>query len=208
MSARCVGVLLAGGAARRFGGRPKGLATIGGARIADRVLVALEEATDSQLIVANDPRATDWFPGRRVVPDETAGLGPLAGLATALEAANGASALVAAWDMPFVTAALLRMLRTIGQEGEGATAVVPVHGSDVWTEPLCAYYAPEALTVCRALLASGERRAGALVAALPGSRVIDDDALAPFGDPATLFASVDSPEQLATMGGRLPLGDA
>jgi molybdenum cofactor guanylyltransferase len=172
------------------------------------VLVALEEATDSQVIAANDPHATDWFPGRRVVPDETAGLGPLAGLATALEAAHGASALVVAWDMPFVTAPLLRMLRTIGQEGEGAAAVVPVHGTGAWTEPLCAYYAPEALTVCRALLAAGERRAGALLAALPGARMIDNGDLARFGDPEALFASVDSPEQLEAMGGQLPLDDA
>jgi molybdopterin-guanine dinucleotide biosynthesis protein A len=172
------------------------------------VLIALDETTDSQLVVANDPRATDWFPGRRVIPDETAGLGPLAGLATALEAAGGASALVVAWDMPFVTAPLLRTLRKIGQDAGRPAAVVPVHGTGRWTEPLCAYYAPEALPVCRALLAAGERRAGALVAALPGARMIDDDALARFGDPATLFASIDSPEQLEAMGGQLELGDA
>jgi molybdopterin-guanine dinucleotide biosynthesis protein A len=172
------------------------------------VLAALDAATDSQLIVANEPRATRWFPGRRVVPDETAGLGPLAGLATALQAAGGAAVLVVAWDMPFVTASLLRALRRIGDEGEGAMAVVPVHGADRWTEPLCAYYAPEALTICRALLAAGERRARALPAALPGASMMDDYLLAPFGDPARLFASVDSPEALEAMGGQLQLGDA
>jgi molybdopterin-guanine dinucleotide biosynthesis protein A len=201
-----VGVLLAGGAARRFGGRPKGLALLDGQRIADRALAALRAATTTQVIVANDPAAPGWFPGKRVVADEVPGLGPLAGLASALRAANGAPALVVAWDMPFVTAALLRELRRRGEAG--AAAVVPVHGTERWAEPLCAWYAAAGLATCRALLESGARRAGALFDALPGAATIGDAELAPFGEPARLFLSVDTPGLLAELGGTLerPLG--
>ena len=85
---RCVGVLLAGGAARRFRGMPKGLALVDGLRIADRVLAALRGATDRQIVVANDARAARWFPGVRVVKDAEEGQGPLHGLRTALAAAD------------------------------------------------------------------------------------------------------------------------
>jgi molybdopterin-guanine dinucleotide biosynthesis protein A len=170
-------------------------------RIADRVLAALRVATPSQVVVANDPRAAGWFERERIVADERPGLGPLAGIATALAAARGAAVVVVAWDMPFVTGALLAEIRRLGERG--APAVVPVHGTEGWAEPLCAYYAPSTLVTCRALLAAGARRAGALFDALPGARRMDAAALEAFGDPARLFASVDTPEALAAMGGRL-----
>jgi molybdopterin-guanine dinucleotide biosynthesis protein A len=192
---------MAGGAARRFGGRPKGLATIEGVRIADRVLTALRDATDDQVIVANDPRAGSWFPGERVVADGTAGVGPLMGLETALDAAGGAAVLVVAWDMPFVTSPLLRALRERGERAGAAAA--PMHGTARWPEPLCAYYPPDALAACRALLERGERRAAALLEAMPGVITLDDQALASFGDAARLFKSVDSPEDLAALGGNI-----
>ena len=54
------GVLLAGGAARRFGGLPKGLARIHGERIADRVLAALRGAAEKVIVVANDRHSQEW----------------------------------------------------------------------------------------------------------------------------------------------------
>jgi molybdopterin-guanine dinucleotide biosynthesis protein A len=149
--------------------------------------------------VANDPSATTWFPGERVVRDVTPGVGPLMGLATALGAEEGAAVLVVAWDMPFVTGALLRALRARGERA--GVAAAPMHGAARWVEPLCAYYPPDALSVCRELLNSGERRAAALLEVLPGVITLDDEALASFGNPARLFDSVDSPEDLAALGG-------
>jgi molybdopterin-guanine dinucleotide biosynthesis protein A len=203
--ARCVGVLMAGGAARRFAGTPKGLATIDGIRIADRAMAALREATREQLVVANDDRAQRWFPRVRVVADAEPGVGPLAGLRTALGAAEGAAILVVAWDMPFVTGALLASLRAFGESG--ASAAAPVHGVPPVLEPLCAYYAPEALDACDHLLERGERRAGALFDALPGARRLEGAALAALGDPARLLQSVDTAEALAALGGSLPAGE-
>ena len=204
-SPRCVGVLLAGGAARRFRGMPKGLALVNGMRIADRALAALRGATDRQIVVANDPRASQWFPALQLVRDAEEGLGPLHGLHTALSSSDGAPVVVVAWDMPFVTAALLSALR---EEGErGAPAVVPVSGDPPRAEPLCAYYGVSALATCDALLARGERRAGALVEALPGAVMMGANVLATLGDPARLLLSVDTLEDLFALGGRLPDGE-
>ena len=146
---------------------PKGLALVNGIRIADRALAALRGATDRQIVVANDPRAARWFPGLHTVRDAEEGLGPLHGLRTALASAEGAAVLVVAWDMPFVTAALLSALRAEGERG--ASAAVPVAGNPPRAEPLCAYYGAGAIAACDDLLARGERRAAALFESLPGS---------------------------------------
>lgn len=195
-------MLLAGGASRRFGGFPKGLALVKEIRIADRALIALGGATDAQVVVSNDPAAAQWFPALTVVGDAEPGLGPLAGIATGLRAAAGAAVVVLAWDMPFVTAPLLRGMRALG-ELDGA-AVIPVHSAGQIAEPLCAYYPPHALETCLRLLEAGERRAGALVEALPLTVSIPERLLVEHGDLERLFMSVDSPEQLAAIGGEMP----
>jgi molybdopterin-guanine dinucleotide biosynthesis protein A len=173
-----------------------------GRRIADHALHALQEATSPQVIVANDPGAASWFPGVQIVTDDRPGLGPLAGIEAGLAAARGRAVLVLAWDMPFVPAALLHELAR--RAALGARAVVPVHGEEAWREPLCACYPAEALSVCRRLLSQGERQAIALADAVPGTEFVCDDVLAAFGDPAVMFTSVDTPEQLAAVGGALP----
>jgi molybdopterin-guanine dinucleotide biosynthesis protein A len=196
---------MAGGAARRFGGVPKGLCRVHGRRIAGRVLGALGDACEARVVVANDARASRWFPGLPTVADREAGLGPLAGLATALRAASGTAALVVAWDMPFVTAELLRALRHRGEMAGRTT--VPVHGPAHVREPLCAYYRPDALEALEALLAGGERRAHVLyevLAARHAAIAMPDAELLAFGDPSGLFTSVDTPHALAALHGELP----
>ena len=203
--AGCVGVLLAGGSAKRFVGAPKGLARIDGLRIADRALAALAEASDRQLVIANDPAAHTWFPGHPVIADAEPGLGPLAGLATAFQAAEGRAMVVVAWDMPFVTGPLLRSMRRRGEVAEAS--VVPVHGPQGRAEPLCAYYRAEAGAIALSLLRTGERRAQALyetLAAAGAAVTMSDRGLDRFGDPARLFTSVDSPIELARLGGEPP----
>src|SRR5205085_224220 len=149
-----------------------------------------------------DPNASHWFPSMRIVADETPGMGPLAGIATALRAANGAAILVIAWDMPFVTAPLMRGMRAVGELA--SAAVIPSHGEGQIDEPLCAYYPSSTLAVVEQLLAEGERRAGVLREALPAVVAIPERVLVEHGEPERLFLSVDSPEQLEALGGMMP----
>ena len=193
---------MAGGQARRFDGFPKGLAIVEEERIADRALAALRGASDELLIVANDSRAASWFPGHVVVSDKVPGLGPLAGLETALRAAAGSAIIVVAWDMPFVETPLLRGMRALREIG--ADAVVPEHGDPPTLEPLCACYAGSALAVASELLRAGERRAVALIDALPNVMRIPERVLVEHGDPERFFMSVDDLDQLEALGGELP----
>ncbi len=69
------GAILAGGAASRFGGEPKGLWEVGGERILDRAVRALRTAVGSDpLIVAN---ATKREIGRKFDFDIPFGIGIL-----------------------------------------------------------------------------------------------------------------------------------
>ena len=72
------GVILAGGGATRYGGRPKGLERIGGVRILDRLVDAFTAALGAHpLLVANAEDAPSWRPDLTVVRDVRPGLGAL-----------------------------------------------------------------------------------------------------------------------------------
>lgn len=185
------GVLIAGGASRRFGGRPKGLEPLGPRRIADYPLRALEACCDSVVIASGTNDASGWFPGVPVTADVTPGCGALGALQTALHAAGGGIAVVCAWDMPCVTAEVLEALVTAVEEG--ATCCVPLHANGR-LEPLCGAYGPVCADVADMLLASGERAAHAL---------FDDmrrrgwpTCGLPFDDASHLFFNVNTAEDL------------
>jgi molybdopterin-guanine dinucleotide biosynthesis protein A len=189
------GVILAGGGATRYGGLPKGLERVGGARIIDRVASALGAVTDELLLIANDPGAIDWLPGVRVERDVRPGEGALGGLHAALAHARGDIVLVA-WDMPFVHAPLLAALRARGAR-DLADAVLPESdGSRRGVEPLCAWYSSRCLPAVTAALDAGDRRVVAFHDAVRVVRLGLDEVQA-FGDPARLFANVNSPAELA-----------
>lgn len=206
----CTGVILAGGAASRFGGAPKGLERVDGRRIVDRVAAALREVTDDLLLVANAPDAAEWLPGVRTEADVRTGLGALGGLHAALAHAD-ADILLVAWDMPFVSAALLGELRRIGEGGvdeshhaltfiESPDVVLPESdGSRRGVEPLCAWYSRRCLPAVEQTLDAGDLRVIGFhelvrVQRLPVARVRD------FGEPARLFSNVNTREELAALG--------
>lgn len=190
-AARCTGAIIAGGRATRFGGMAKGLETVGGARIVDRVAAALREACDELLIVANDATAHGWIPGARVVPDIRAGAGSLGGLHAALANAPEA-AIVCSWDSPFVPGTLLLALRRAG-EREHADAAVPVSRSRHGFEPLCAWYRASCLTAIERHIDAGDLRAGGWQDAVTTVRVDTS----PWGDPDEIFFNVNSSADLA-----------
>ena len=194
-AARCTGVILAGGAARRFGGRPKGLESVDGVRIIDRVARALRLVTDDLLLVANAPDAATWLPGVRTVADRRPGAGALAGIETALLETR-TDILIVAWDMPFVSGALLGLLRATGVS-EQVDAVLPESDSSRrGVEPLCAWYATRCLDAVRAALDHGDHRVVGFHEAVRVHR-LPADRVAAFGDPARLFGNVNTPEDLA-----------
>jgi molybdopterin-guanine dinucleotide biosynthesis protein A len=189
--------VLAGGGATRFGGRPKGLETIGGERILDRLVDTLTEALgEPPLLVANAPDAGAWRPGLRVVPDVRPGLGALGGIYTAVVEAP-APVVCVAWDMPFVSVALVRALAA-GLDAHDAMLAESDGRRGV--EPLCAAYGPACREAIAATLDAGDLRAIGFhprisVGILPLSQVRR------FGDPELLFFNVNTADDLARADG-------
>jgi molybdopterin-guanine dinucleotide biosynthesis protein A len=191
---RCTGVILAGGQATRYGGRPKGLELVGGERVIDRVARALGETTDELLLIANEPSANDWLPGVRVASDLRPGCGSLGGIHAAIAHA-GTPALVVAWDMPFVPASLLAALRALG-ENTGSDAAVPESDSRRGVEPLCAYYTTACIAPIERSLNADDRRVIGFYDYVRVARLPADE-VRRHGDPALLFMNVNTPEELA-----------
>lgn len=193
--ATILGVVLAGGANRRYAGRPKALESVGGQRIADRVTSAMREVADRVVLVANDA-ATFEVLGLELRPDLRPGRGALGGIHTAVAWAREAGyrgALISACDMPFLSVPLLRRLIA------GATAdqvVVPESASRRGMEPLCAFYGSGCLAAIERALERGERQVISFYSDVE-VRTIPKEEVESFGDPTLLFLNVNSPEDRA-----------
>lgn len=194
-NAEPLGAILAGGANSRFGA-PKALAEVGGRRIIDRVRQAVADAVRDVVLIANESAVFGDvdLPTRR---DRITGMGPLAGIETALRWAvemEGPGALVVACDMPFVSASLLRQIVGRATAGE-ADAVVPESTGRRGMEPLCAWYSVRCLDAVERALASGERSLVALVGSVLAERIALAD-VRRFGEPDVLFLNVNTPADL------------
>ena len=125
--------ILAGGRARRLGGRDKSQLVVDGRTILDRQLQVLHQVADRVVIVANEPARFAGL-GVPVFGDLVPDAGALGGIYTALVLANE-PVLVVACDMPYLTAPFLT--RVMGAAHD-VDIVVP-RAADGY-HPLCACY--------------------------------------------------------------------
>ena len=179
--------ILAGGRARRFGGRPKLLLPLGGRRIAERLLAALRAVADQVFIVADDCEAYAGL-GLPVHPDVLAGAGPLGGVHAALCASRSSRTLVVAGDMPFLHASFLDHLLQLASP---AVDVAVPRTRDGY-QPLCACYRASCIPVLERRVAMRALAAGEAVMAMR-RREVGADEIEPFDPDGTLFFNVNTP---------------
>ena len=120
---RTVGVVLAGGESRRFGS-PKAFAKLGQRYFYEVAIDALKVCCDEVMIVTR-PELINHYPVEVVVITdvaEFAGLGPLAGILSAMESVEADRYIVLPCDMPYVDEAVVGKL--LAQHERGVTAVV------------------------------------------------------------------------------------
>jgi molybdenum cofactor guanylyltransferase len=192
MISRCSGVVLAGGANTRFDGVAKGLLELGGRRVVDWGLDALSVVADELLLITNDPAVRAAVLGVSARGDARPERSSLVGLHSALTYCADA-ALVVAWDMPFVSQALLAALRHEGEQ-TGA-AVIPEGPRGI--EPMCGYYPRACVDVADRQIDAGEMRMSAFVEALPRRVIVPRGEVGRYGAPEQLFANVNTPADLA-----------
>lgn len=181
--------ILAGGQARRFGGRDKTQIRVQGRRIIERQCEILRACVPRIFLVGYRGGIDAHLPVT-CVADRTPGQGPLGGLDAALDAAGDDAILLVAGDMPNLHAGLLACL--IERLGD-ADAVVPQ--TERGYHPLCAVYAQSCRPAVQDRLQRGQLRMTGLLATLR-LRIVDAAELARFGDPDRLLANVNSQADL------------
>jgi molybdopterin-guanine dinucleotide biosynthesis protein A len=128
---------------------------VAGRTLLEHVLAQVEPLFDETVVSLSPGQTLPFRPktALRVVEDDVAGLGPLAGILAGLRAARNDACLVIACDIPDVDVPLLEALAwsTCGSE-----ITVPVGPSGLY-EPLFALYRKSIIPQIESLLAGGER---------------------------------------------------
>ena len=189
MATELSAAIIAGGQARRLGGRDKSRLVVRGRTIIVRQLDVLQRVSDEVFLVSPfAERHADL--GLPVHADVVAGAGAIGGVLTALERARHDLVLVVACDLPFLDARLLLALVELARTADGAW---PATSRGV--EPLVACYRRDARAVIRARIEAGALRLMDLDGALRMAR-LEGEALAACGAPEELLANVNTPEDL------------
>jgi len=103
MACNISGIILAGGASKRFGGRNKAKILIGGETIMKRMISVMENIFDEIIIVTNMPEEFREFNRHKIIRDQFIKAGPLGGIHAAIETSSKEAIFVFAGDMPFIT---------------------------------------------------------------------------------------------------------
>jgi len=170
--------ILAGGEARRFGGRDKSALVVEGRTILERQIAELSAITTDLLVIRRD---NDLVPG----------CGPLGGLHAALTAARADAVFVVACDMPYVTAPFaLHLLSLAG----AADIVVP--RTERGYHPLCAVYTRGCLAAVARRLAERRLKMLELLDEMR-TREVTAEEIDRFGNRNRLLANVNTPAEYA-----------
>jgi molybdopterin-guanine dinucleotide biosynthesis protein MobB len=181
-----LGGVLIGGQSRRMGS-PKHRLMISGESLLTRVAGVLDSRTDGVVILGRGLIPEDACNFERLPDAPGTGQGPLAGMMTAHRWAPRASWVVAACDMPGVSAEAFDWL--VEQRRPGRWAIIP-RDDEGRLQPTLALYEPQAGTLFRALIEDG-RRAVRHVAEWPGVWTPPIP-----GDFAQAWVNVNTPEDL------------
>jgi len=194
------GIILAGGEARRAGGREKYFFSHCGETFISLLVSTLNEIVDEVIIVARDNDQCQRFrgiTGVRVVPDRKQGRGPVGGIHAGVSEAKGEFIFAVACDMPCVSGAVIKYLF---EAVEGYDAAIP-RWENGMTEPLHAVYRRQALI---------ERFAGAEARSMrdlmEGLSVhyVDCRLLRQYDPDLLTFTNINQPEDLARLRALFP----
>ena len=162
--------ILAGGKSQRFGSN-KALAPWFTGHIIDAVAQAAMGACQKVIIIANEPEPYSYL-GLPIFPDILPGLGPLAGLQSALRHAKVERIFLLGCDMPLLNSKLLDLMWKIPT---WAPVVIP--GTPQGLEPLHAIYHKSLLPVVDHQINSGNLSLQSLLKDIPCHIVSSADIL-------------------------------
>jgi molybdenum cofactor guanylyltransferase len=182
------GIILAGGRARRMGGQDKGLIKLARKPMIEYVLNAIEPQVDDIIINANRNQVVYEKYGFPVVADQIEGYcGPLAGMASGLQAAKTPFVVTVPCDSPLIPDDLVHKLYSTLQDE--AADICTAH-SNGRLQPVFTLMKSELLTSMLDFLNNGERKI---------DKWFEKHhlAIADFSEQPDTFINVNSVEELA-----------
>ncbi len=180
------GVILAGGLARRMGGRDKGLLAFEGRPLIRHVIDALRPQVERLIVNANRNLESYARFGLPVVEDEVEGFqGPLAGILSAMHQAATPWLLVVPCDAPHPPPDLRERLMEAAQK---RNALIAVAHDGVRLQPVHALISTALAADLEQWLASGGRKIDRWYARHPMA-VVD------FSDRPEAFLNLNTPEE-------------
>lgn len=189
-----IGIVLAGGASRRFGS-DKLAAEVGGRPLLHHAIERLLQVVPEVVVVLGPKADRPSVPAGSVtfVRDELEHEGPLAGTASGLQHLGSERAIVVGGDMPGLEPEVARALLRASHE-TGAVAAVLSDGGDGRPLPIVVRTEP-ALAAARRLLADGRRRLRDLLAEVP-TVVVDEPTWTALDPERRTLLDVDEPSDL------------
>ncbi|NRB22333.1 molybdenum cofactor guanylyltransferase MobA [Shewanella sp.] len=186
MSLQIDAVILAGGMARRMGGKDKGLVELNSQPMIKHAIDRIKPQVNQILINANRNQSRYAEFGYPVISDEDTGyLGPLAGMITAMGNTQADYLLVVPCDCPLLPTDLVsRMLAQV--EIQGAELAVASDGKR--EQPVVLLLKPSLRDSMKTFLDAGERKIDFWYAK-------HDCVVTDFSDQANAFVNVNTPEQ-------------
>ncbi len=187
-------VILAGGAARRMGGEDKGLTPLNGQAMIAHVIARISAQSPNIVINCNRSQQEYGEFGYPLIEDTiSGGLGPLAGVLSALENSDSDYVLSVPCDTPLLPADLAeRMLQAISKQGAEACAV----SDGDRLHPVVLLVKRSVMPGLRNYLAGGGRKVHDWFYSVAHCS-------ADFSEQAEAFVNINTPEQLSTLQQRL-----
>jgi len=182
------GIILAGGQARRMGGKDKGLIELAQKPMIEYVLNAIEPQVDDIIINANRNHTVYEGYGFPVVADEIEGYcGPLAGMASGLQAAKTPFVVTVPCDSPLIPDDLVQKLYSILQTEDAEICTAHANGR---LQPVFTLMKSDLLSSMLDFLNNGERKIDKW---FEKHRL----AIADFSEQPDTFININSTEELA-----------
>jgi molybdenum cofactor guanylyltransferase len=185
----CAAFVLAGGKSSRMG-RDKASLSLNGQTLLQHALRTLREISGDVCILGSRQIYADQ--GAPVIEDIIPECGPLGGIHAALTHTSAACNLIIAVDTPFLSASFLRFLVSRAVESNAIVTTPEIAG---YTQPLCAVYSREFLSIAEQALHAGKYK---IVPLFPPDRTltISENELARFAFTPEMFDNLNTPEDL------------
>jgi len=184
------GIILAGGQARRMGGQDKGLIELARKPMIEYVLNAIKPQVDDIIINANRNQSVYEGYGFPVVADQVEGYcGPLAGMASGLEAAKTPFVVTVPCDSPLIPDDLVQKLYSALQDDDAEICTARSNGR---LQPVFTVMKTEILPSMLEYLNNGERKIDKW---FEQHRL----AIADFSEQPDTFININSAEELTAL---------